>query len=581
MARFNFARTAWLLSCAWILAVGLFYYPKWNFSATESTLSWDVSGYYFYLPAIFIYKDLKMQEFKGPLLEKYRPTTSPYQSYPLGDNTLVMKYSSGMAVMYAPFFFMAHLLAGPLGYEADGFSFPYQLAIGLGSLLVALLGLYLLYRILSLYFSSLVTGLVLLLYVFGTNYLEYAAISNAMSHNYLFTLYALLIWITIRYYQQPGFMKAAGIGLIAGLATLARPTEVVSLLIPLLWGLGSAGDLKERLRFIRSHFPHYLLAAGFFILATGIQLVYWKWVSGDWLVYSYQEEKLLFTRPFIYKCLFSFRKGWFIYTPLMLLIIPGYYWLYRKRRELFWTSFIFGLLFMYLCFSWSIWWYAGSIGQRAMVQAYPVLALPVAAALEMILQKKIRVMIAIPFFALAIYYNLWLHHQAHRGGLLDAENMTRAYWQKILFRYHLPEGALKLLDTNESFEGARVAVVQLLQSEEFIRLDSAMQFSKEYAFFADPVQFRWVRVQASVSIGRKEENVWSMCQMVLRFKKGGEVVKEKLIRLQRHLNEGETKILFMDVLLPGNYDRAELYFWNSGSKLETNINGFTIEAYNE
>ena len=72
-----------------------------------------------------------------------------------------------------------------------------------------------------------------------------------------------------------------------------------------------------------------------------------------------------------------------------------------------------------------------------------------------------------------------------------------------------------------------------------------------------------------------------MCQMVVGFKKGGEVVKEKLIRLQRHLNEGETKILFMDVLLPGNYDRAELYFWNSGSKLETNINGFTIEAYNE
>ena len=388
MARFNFARTAWLLSCAWILAVGLFYYPKWNFSATESTLSWDVSGYYFYLPAIFIHRDLKKQEFKVPLLEKYRPTTSPYQSYPLGDSTLVMKYSSGMAVMYAPFFFIAHSLASPLGYEADGFSFPYQLAIGLGSLLVALLGLYLVYRILLLYFSSLVTGLVLLLYVFGTNYLEYAAISNAMSHNYLFTLYALLVWITIRYYQKPGFRTAAGIGLVAGLATLARPTEVISLLIPLLWGLASSSDFKERFRFIRSHLPHYLLAAGFFILVTGIQLVYWKWVSGEWLVYSYQEEKLLFTRPFIYKCLLRFRKGWFIYTPLMLLIIPGYYWLYRKRRELFWTSFIFGMLFMYLCFSWSIWWYAGSIGQRAMVQAYPVLALPFAAAVEMILQKK-------------------------------------------------------------------------------------------------------------------------------------------------------------------------------------------------
>ena len=46
-------------------------------------------------------------------------------------------------------------------------------------------------------------------------------------------------------------------------------------------------------------------------------------------------------------------------------------------------------------------------------------------------------------------------------------------------------------------------------------------------------------------------------------------------------NEGETRNLFMDVQLPENYDRAELYFWNSGSKLETSITGFTIEAYNE
>ena len=69
--------------------------------------------------------------------------------------------------------------------------------------------------------------------------------------------------------------------------------------------------------------------------------------------------------------------------------------------------------------------------------------------------------------------------------------------------------------------------------------------------------------------------------MVIRFKKSGEVVKEKFTRLQRHLNEGETRNLFMDVQLPENYDRAELYFWNSGSKLKTSITGFTIEAYNE
>jgi hypothetical protein len=94
-----------------------------------------------------------------------------------------------MAVAYLPFFTLAQLCARPLGYPADGFSYPYQVAIGIGSLIISLVGLFFLRKILRRYFSETVTATCLLILVFSTNYLEYAAITAALTHNYLFTLY--------------------------------------------------------------------------------------------------------------------------------------------------------------------------------------------------------------------------------------------------------------------------------------------------------------------------------------------------------------------------------------------------------
>lgn len=53
----------------------------------------------------------------------------------------IMKYSVGQALQFLPWFTLAHVAAGPLGFPADGFSSPYQYAISWGSLLIALLGI--------------------------------------------------------------------------------------------------------------------------------------------------------------------------------------------------------------------------------------------------------------------------------------------------------------------------------------------------------------------------------------------------------------------------------------------------------
>ena len=124
------SRIAWWGLALLILYVSFGFYPRWTKHGTEATLSYDASGYYWYLPSVFIYHDIKGQHFAKDILQKYQPSGTDFQQAMLTENgNYVLKYSSGLAVMFAPFFLAGHFIAGRLHYPQDGFSPPYQLSI--------------------------------------------------------------------------------------------------------------------------------------------------------------------------------------------------------------------------------------------------------------------------------------------------------------------------------------------------------------------------------------------------------------------------------------------------------------------
>ena len=232
------ATLALLASYLLISLVHFCYYPKWQQAGAEATISYDVSGYYMYLPAAFIYQDLKEVKFLDDVIRDYRPTSDPYQAFTHESGNRVMKYSLGQSVMYLPFFAVAHGWASlSEAYPADGFSHPYQFMISLGSLMVSFLGLYWLMVLLRYYFREEAVALTLLCIAFGTNYLNYSAIDGAMTHNNVFTLYALLLLTTHRFYAKACWQRALLIGGCIGLMALTRPTEIIAALLPILWGL--------------------------------------------------------------------------------------------------------------------------------------------------------------------------------------------------------------------------------------------------------------------------------------------------------------------------------------------------------
>jgi hypothetical protein len=593
--------------CCLILGSALiFYYPKWKQNHTEATLSWDVSGYYFYLPAIFIYQDIKGLSFKDQILQQYQPTGDFQQGYQVPNGNFVLKYSCGQAILYAPAFFIAHLWASLSDqFPNDGFSHPYQFSISLYSLLFSFLGLFVLRRILLRYYADIVVAFTLIILVLGTNYLEYATMSGAMTHNYLFTLYALLIAATIRFYEKPGFKNALAIGGLVGLGALIRPTEILMCLIPVLWGIEFPllAGVRKRIQFLLEHWKHLALAVIVCGLIGFTQLAYWKYVTGEWLVYSYGDQQgFSWLRPHLKQGLFSYRSGWLVYTPLMIFSLIGIWHLFREKKAYAALLLLYSLVFIYVTFAWDIWWYGGSLGQRAMVQAYALLALPLAAFIQHSLSSTWWKYGFVACLVAGFYLNLWWTHQAHRGGMFMVEQMNCAYFWKVLGRLQKPnEEVLKLIDTNSpNFDGIR-SDLRVLASNDFEKdstngpcemppiqgqksfcLGATQQHSPELSAPLASGDASWVRGSGVFRCKNKEWNIWLSAQLVITFFNGDEIAHVRKIRLYRFLNDGQTKPIFLDVKAPKKaFTRVGMQVWNAEGTLPLAIDELKLEAFNQ
>lgn len=590
-----FSRIAYFLCAAFMLYASFVFYPKWKQYGSENTISWDAAGYYWYLPSVFIYHDLKHQAFNDSVIKKYHPAGDFGPGYKLDNGNYVFKYPSGLAVMSLPFFTVANLIAKPLGYPQDGFSPPYPLAIQIGGILVALLGLWYFRKLLLLFYKDSVVAVCLLLLVYGTNYLDFAAINLGMTHSWLFTLYVFLILNTHYFYQTPGYKYAIRIGLIIGLATLTRPTEIVSVLIPLLWGLENVSfiAIKNRFVFLWQQWKKMIVTGVLAAAVIFIQLAYWKYVSGHWLVYSYQDQGFSWLHPHLKLYAFNFRSGWINYSPMMLLGLIGFLPFIKNGRNKV-AILVFFMIDYYIVSAWDIWWYGG----RAMIQCYPVLFFPFASFIDLAWSKKVLLWITAPFVLLFLYFNIWLTYQQHHGTIYSVDNMTKAYYLRVVGRWSVPAETMKLRDNPDLFEGipknmalvyqndfeqdtSLIKLRSAIDGERSVYLDQIHQASQVYKFQYQQGKATWLRAQATFKCVTKEWQLWNIPQFVVHYYKNGKEIKTGMIRIDRFINEGETKDLYIDTRIPDEeIDTVGISYWNADSEKELLIDDLKVWSFN-
>lgn len=431
--------------------------------APNNNLCYDVFGYYLYLPFQFIYHDLGIShiDILNGIVAKYHNTDSLYQIIQQPDGTSVMKYSMGMSFFYAPFFFIGHGFAYLLDYPMDGFSLPYQKSIFFGGIIYSILGIWLLMKVLLNFFSDKTSAITLVLIVVGTNVLAHFSMygQNAMSHNMLFFSYSLILWLTIKWYESYRIGYIIGLAVVCGLSILSRPSEVVCLIIPVFWGVFNVSSLKDKISLIIKHKWQILLFIAIVVVIGSIQFIYWKIFTGKFLFYSYGAnagEGFEFLSPYLYEVLFSFRKGWLLYTPVMIFAILGFVQIYKRNRFIFWTLFIYFLLNLYIVASWSCWWYAQSYSQRSLIPSYPIMAIGLGYFIEWVFSKKaiIRVMFLIVAICLVVL-NLFQFRQYYTG-TLHGDRMTKAYYLKTFGKQYATDEDRKLLLVNRFFNEGEV-----------------------------------------------------------------------------------------------------------------------------
>lgn len=586
-----------LIAIIWII-LGAVYYPKWNKPYSEATISWDVSGYYHYLPAIFIYKDIKSQAYMKEINKKYLPSPAYDQAFDHSHSgNKVNKYAIGQAVLFSPFFFIAHAWAILThSSSSDGYSKPYQIAIWLGSILFSILGLILLRKILLHYFDDSIVMWTLLALGLGTHWMEYAAISNGMNHTWLFTLLCAMILFTIRFYKKADWTSAVGIGFSLGLAVLTRPTEIILVLIPILWGIGS---IKDRFTFLASGWLKIFVAIIICGLIMSIQLIYWKYAAEEWIVYSYGGQGFNWFNPNIWRGLMGAKIGWWLYTPIMLLTMFGWYGLCKSRPSIFWPTFVTGILAIYITLSWGHWEEGGGLGQRNLIQAYPLFAFPLATVISWFCSKPPGKWIWIIILIANMYYTGWWVHQAHKGGFFHPGQMNTPYFYSVAGRLFPDRDMFKLLDTREYYKGTPKAE-RVIFSEDF-ELDSLAceifladttksaclngeaQYLGPYLISLDNTCQAWIRLEGDFTIQTREWDSWKFTQWIVHFFKGEETIKTNFIKLQRLLPADQLPVhLFFDVRIPDvDFDKCTMTFWNAGSSNTIMIDNLQVSCFQD
>ncbi|RYD56002.1 MAG: hypothetical protein EOP56_13785 [Sphingobacteriales bacterium] len=425
-------KSKWLIALIPIIYVSILFGRLSNGSAAP--FEWDRLGYYSYLPAVFIYHDLGKLSFYPKVIKKYELAGYEhwYATYPQPEGKRLNKYAIGTSLFQLPFFLLAHwynTLAD--NYPADGFSIPYQYAVSFSTVCWVFFALLLMRKFLLKYFDNTVVCITLACIALGTNLFDYSVVSIGMSHPYSFFLFAALLYCTDALYTLGKLKHLYWIAVILGIITIVRPVNLIAAIIPTLWKIDGLNSLRKRTSFFKANTKAIIYAALLFTAILFIQLAYWKYVTGHWLYFSYEGERFIFSEPEMWKGLFSFRKGWFIYTPIAFVCFIGFCSLWKKDRSFIPALITFFSIIIYVVFSWWNWYYGGTFGCRPLIETLALLSLPLAAFIADIKNSSLSLKTGgYALFALLITLNLFQTYQ-HSKNIIHYDRMTAAYYWKV------------------------------------------------------------------------------------------------------------------------------------------------------
>lgn len=554
----------------------------------------DGLGYYSYLPAKYIHGDpnFDFKWFNRVYNENYiySAFTNPE------DNLLVEyhgkkinKYYPGLAYIWLPFFFVGHIIAKIFHYQADGFSLPYQLSIGLASVFYLLMGFWYLRKLLSTMFeASNKLDITLFAIFFGTNLFNYSLFANSLSHVYSFSMMMPMFYYGYEFFNSKDkrLNNVLLFFLFLVITVSIRPLNILAvlLLIP-YFQLKIITSLFKKVTLHKNHLIVLMMIVS--VLVFHFSIVYKQ--TGSFFAYTYTGESFDFGNSKFFDALISYHNGLWVYSPLILLSLIGVSAL-RKKLELFLPFVFFLIVFIYA--SWWFW----PITKRALIDFYIVPALLIAAYLKKNEFQKTKHFIFIGLLIMCVgYYQLKAYQL--RKGILDENNThQQLFWDNFFrvektSRYPIPlESISRKMEIVESFDMLEttngISINKSYSGKKSLLLDS-IQYIHQVAKFPFPLfysseHFNKVRVSFNCFFEHGIEKMHA----ILQFKGyKDEVLVEQALYLSKediHAGKWDYKEFGYEfegltVLNNKTVKQIELTFWNVENKSKVYIDDVKTE----
>jgi len=308
--------------------------------------------------------------------------------------------------------------------------------------IITLLGLWI---ILRKYFTAAVTFATLLLLALGTNFFLMAIYSGAVQAGILLALTVLVVWMTQRWYEKPGWAEAIIAGLVMGGLIFIKPAGFASILLFFFWGSYNKETFNQKWKIYREHTGQVILVFGLFFAGLALRVIFPSAFEGTWFSgYVPHKRVLYFLAPNLWTVLCSIRNGWLIYTPLVLFSLPGFYILAERNKRIFYATFLFSLAFLLLIASSPDMTTPDNFSQARMTEIFAVIFIPMGYFVCRVtegrwLRKTVFGFILIALAGLNLF-QIW----QYRAGILNPWFTTPEYYRAVFLKTTVNEGTRAL-----------------------------------------------------------------------------------------------------------------------------------------
>lgn len=303
-------------------------------------------------------------------------------------------HTLGNSLLNAPFFLVAHAISIAGNYPTDGFSILYTGAFNMGSVIYSFFGSAILFHVFTKYlsFKKVDSFLAVLSISIATPLLVYSFYVPSFSHAHNFFAVSLFLLIWIKYRDQNNLKYWIFMGSCAGLIMMIRLVDVVFVILPII-------DLilfkRDKIKNIFKKISHIGIYIVFVILAFSPMMYVWTILYGEPIPSPLPVDQAFeqggldrtfmnWTNPFVLEFLFSEHRGLFLWSPIFLLAIAGYYFLYKKHKQLSIMAMIMTVIVFYIHSAPFDWEAGGAFGQRRVADISPFLAIGLVALLDRI-----------------------------------------------------------------------------------------------------------------------------------------------------------------------------------------------------